>query len=315
MKPQTLPQISIVISVFNEEQNIKELYSSLKEILNKFSYEIIFVNDGSTDGSEDEIESIVRKNPLVSGIMFSRNYGHEAAMTAGISFAKGESIICMDADFQHPPSYLPEMIKASKEGAQIVIMQRIHSSEASLLRKFENALFYRLLNFSGRNTIHHNSSDFFLISRRVADHLVKDYGEVSRFTRALIQTLGFRQKLISFTAPNRRFGKTKYSHFSLFNLSSEALIAFSHVPLRLSVVIGLIVGFGSLLVGIFSIIMKYLGLTIPGYTTTVVLISFLFSVQFVLFGILAEYIGVLVSEVKKRPLFIVREILTHEKKR
>lgn len=307
--------LSVVVPVYNEEQNLHLLYNHLYDVLSKLdcTFEIIFVDDGSTDGSLNIINELYDRGSRVKAISFTRNFGHEAAMIAGIDYSSGDAVICMDADLQHPPSKIKEMIDKFSEGYEIINMVRTGSKDASILKRITSRFFYYLLNKISQTKFEPNASDFFLISKRVADILRTEFRERARFLRGFIQIVGFKKTTINFIVPERAGGKSKYSLTKLFSLSINAMSTFSNLPLRLGIIAGLVFGLFSALVGIYSIIMKIMGNAPSGYTTIVVLISFLFAVQFFITGVIGEYIGFLFSESKKRPIYIVDKEINFEK--
>lgn len=305
------PQLcSIVVPVYNEEHNLACLHAAIRHVFYQLedNYEIIFVNDGSSDGSSAVIDQLHESDRQVRLISLTRNYGHEAAMLAGIDHCSGDVVICMDGDMQHPPEMIPKMLDAWRQGNDVVVMARMDNTDSRWLNKQFSSLFYWLLNRLSGNGFQSNASDFFLVSRRVATILQSDFRERTRFLRALVQSVGFRRTYISFVAPPRAFGISKYSFSSLCNLSVNALFSFSNLPLRLGILAGIGSGGFSLIVLIYSIIMKFLGVAPSGYTTIVVLITLLFAVQFVIIGIIGEYIGMLFVESKKRPIYLVDTI-------
>lgn len=296
-------KVSIIVSVFNEEEVLSLFYQKMLETLELINpdYELIFVNDGSTDHSQPIIDQIVRQNSRIKSILFSRNFGHEAAMIAGIDFASGDALICMDSDLQHPPSIVSEMLdRFSKGDVEIINMVRKTSN-----LKSPSPLFYKVLNLISTFDIESNASDFFLISARVASVLRENYRERIRFLRGFIQIMGFKKTTISFIADERMAGKSKYSVHKLISLSIVAVATLSKLPLKIGIYLGLISGFFSILLAIYSVIMKIIQHPVSGYTTIVVFLGIMFSIQFIILGILGEYIGFLFDEQKKRPIYIV----------
>ena len=300
---------TFVISVYNEEEVLTDFYTTLIPILeNKnVNYELIFVNDGSVDDSFNIIEAFCKTNSKVKGIHFSRNFGHEAAMIAGIDKAKGDCVICMDCDLQHPPEKIPDMLDKHEEGYDIITMIATHRKDASLWKRITTKLFYIFLNRISPYKFDLNASDFFLFSKPVIKILKKNYREQSRFLRGYIQTLGFEKTSLKYISPKRKAGRSNYSLFKLIFLSFNAVASFSKLPLRLGIIIGLFFGIISFIVGIYSIIMYFLKNPVSGYTTIVVLNSFMFSILFILIGIIGEYTGFLFDELKSRPLYIIKK--------
>ena len=296
-------KLSIIVSVFNENEVLYLFHKNLLNVLNKcsFDYELIFVNDGSTDDSQIVINEFSLCNSKIKSIQFSRNFGHEAAMIAGIDYASGQLIVCMDSDLQHPPILLPEMVERFTKGdVDIINMVRKSSN-----KRDSSSLFYRFLNLISPYYIEKNASDFFLISERVANILRDNYRERVRFLRGFIQIIGFNKTTITYKPENRKAGKSKYSLHKLVSLSISAVATLSKLPLKIGIYLGLFSGFLSILLAIYSLIMKIIEHPVSGYTTIIVFLGFMFSIQFIILGILGEYIGFLFDEQKKRPIYIV----------
>ena len=293
---------SIVASVYNEEDVLSSFHKKLCETLNNelINYELIYVNDGSTDKTEELILEFQKSNPSIKYIAFSRNFGHEAAMIAGIDYASGDVVICMDSDLQHPPSEIIKMINEYHNGFDIVTMARENKKQ-----NISSVLFYKLINWISPFKIQENASDFFLVSAKVADVLRNNYRERTRFLRGLIQIIGFKKSTLIFTVSEREQGKTKYSKRKLISLTMTAVSSLSKLPLKAGILIGIICGFLSFILAIFSLVMKFIDQPVSGYTTIVVFLGFMFSIQFILLGILGEYLGFIFDEQKKRPIYIV----------
>lgn len=305
MKTKSEIALSIVISVFNEEEILDLFFKTLSNVLIDMDirYEIIFVNDGSTDKTMNILSSFIPKNPNIKLISFSRNFGHEAAMIAGIDYAKGNTVICMDGDLQHPPSCIKKMYDIyCLDRTDVINMVRSNKSKSIM-----SSFFYWLINKISPFEIEPNASDFFLISRRVADILRKDYRQRSRFLRGFIQTIGFPKKSLSFYAPQREAGQSKYRFFKLLSLSFVAIASFSKIPLRLGSILGVLSGLFSIFLAIYSVIMKFIDKPVSGYTTIVVFMSLMMSIQFFILGAIGEYVGMLFDEQKKWPIYIVEE--------
>ncbi len=308
---QKARKISIVVSVFNEEKIIEKFWDETSRHINdiKETFEIIFVDDGSTDESPLLLDRIAGRDRRAKIIHLSRNYGHEAAMIAGIDNSSGEAVICMDADLQHPPSIINEMIEKYACGYEIIMMHRTENLGAGIIKRAASRAFYWLINKVTPEYFQPNASDFFLISRKVAEILKTEFREKTRFLRGFIQIIGFKSTSISYVAPERKDGESKYSLYKLFRFSINTLAIFSELPLRLGIILGTITGLFSLALGVYSIIVKMMGYVIPGYTTLIVATSFLFAVQFFIIGIMGEYVGFIFIENKQRPIYIIRDIV------
>lgn len=302
--------VSVVVSVYNENEALPHFWQELLCQINTldYSFEIIFINDGSTDGSADIIDEFATADKRVKAVHFSRNYGHEAAMLAGIELSKGDCVICMDSDLQHPPTCIGEMLNKHAEGFEIVTMVREQRADGGLIKRITSSLFYSILNKISGGQFKPNATDFFLISRRIVKVIVSNFPEKTRFLRGLIQTIGFKSASIPFSAPERVAGESKYSLTKLFLLSISAIATFSHVPLKLGLGIGLIFSGFSLFITIYSLVMKFLGEPFSGYTSLIILMSLGFSLLFIVIGIIGEYIGFIFREVKNRPSYIIDRV-------
>lgn len=306
--PRELNLLSIVVSVFNEEEALGKFWVELSHTLSQINskWEVLFVNDGSTDGTAEILKKL-ESEQNVKVLSFSRNFGHEAAMLAGIDHAKGDAVICMDADGENPPSTIPLMIDKFLEGFDTVNMVRKSRGGTSLYKKITSKLFYIFLNSISPIHFHINASDFFLISGRVAKILRKEYRERTRFIRGFIQSVGFKNTTVTFDPKNRLGGKSKYSFFKLIALSTTAIVSFSKIPLHLGLVFGFIFSIVAAALGIYSLVMWAIDDVPPGYTTLAVFIAFSFALLFFLIGIIGVYIGFLFEENKKRPIYILDE--------
>jgi dolichol-phosphate mannosyltransferase len=305
---------SIVASVFNEEEGVRMFYESLSKTLAslQISYEIIFVNDGSTDNSLSILKDIAASDNKVRIIDFSRNFGHEAAMIAGIDHACGDAVICMDSDLQHPPSMISEMLRKKAEGFDVVNMVRTDRKDAGMLQKMNSKLFYKLINNISSVKFTENASDFFLISQKVCKILRSYFRERTRFLRGIIQLAGFKKTAVEYVAPERAAGNSKYSFFKLLRLSFTAISSFSKVPLQLGIITGLIFSALSVILIVYSLIMWIIGKTIPGYTTLIIFMSAFAGIQLLVTGLIGQYISYVFDEVKGRPVYIVNEIYNFE---
>ncbi|MCL2708343.1 MAG: glycosyltransferase family 2 protein [Defluviitaleaceae bacterium] len=303
-----LKTVSLVVSVYNEEANVREFYRQARAASEKaagYAFEYVFVDDGSRDGSLAELISLSESEENVRVIKLSRNFGHEAAMLAGIDGTKGDAVICMDSDLQHPPEMIPEMLAKYSEGCDIVNMARAGGGKTRIVKRLTSFLFYKFLNLITSIKLEENASDFFLVSNRAADVLRSEYREQSRFLRGFVQIMGFPKAVLQYESRERFSGESKYGFRKLFALSVNALASFSNVPLRIGIFAGCATGLLSVGVAVYSMIIKWLRGAPPGYTTIVIMLCVLFSVNFFVLGIIGEYIGHVLYESKKRPLYIV----------
>lgn len=301
--------LSVVVSVYNEELSLPDFYATTRPILDScgWDYELLFVNDGSSDNSIHILHQFASENPKVKLVDFSRNFGHEAAMIAGIDHASGDGIICMDADLQHPPTSIPEIIAKFEEGYDVISMIRTAREDGGLIKKITSSLFYGILNLFSPVKFEKNSSDFFAISRSVAQVLRQDYREKVRYLRGYVQSAGFRKTTLPFEAKSRIAGESKYSIGKLLRFSITTLCSFSDMPLKLGMYSGLLVAFFGFILMIYTIVNKVLYQVPSGYSTIIVAMSFMFAIVLIVIGIIGQYISVLFAEIKNRPIYIVKQ--------
>ena len=301
--------ISIIVSVYNEEEVLFEFYRETLKVLLLIDnpYEIIFVNDGSTDSSRSTLFNIAKDDKNVKVVHFSRNFGHEAAMIAGIDNASGDYLVCLDADLQHPPTLLPEIIRKFESGYDIINMVRTVNKTAGIVKNITSTLFYKLINRLSDMKLVGNASDFFGISKRVADVLRSNYREKTRFLRGFVQNVGFNSINIEYEAGKRFAGKSKYSIKKLFRFSVDTIITFSNLPLKLGIYAGGMAALLAIVMMIYTIVSFIRVGTPSGYATIICLICIMFSVLFFIVGIIGEYLGVILSEIKDRPIYIEEE--------
>lgn len=301
--------ISVVVSCYNEELALDQFYQETARILNKLNwdYELIFVNDGSQDGTMKILDGLSRKDKKVKVISFSRNFGHEAAMIAGLDYSSGDGVVCMDADLQHPPQYLPEIVRKLEEGYDVINMVRTKNESAGWFKNFASSAFYHLINVLSDVKFEPNASDFFVISRRAGDVLRDNYREKVRFLRGYVQNIGFNRTTIEYEAGVRVAGESKYSIKKLMVFSLNTIMCFSNLPLKLGIYAGCGAGILGIVMMIYTIWSWARVGTPNGYATTIVLICFMFSVLFLIVGIIGNYIAILFAELKDRPIYIVGE--------
>lgn len=309
-------KISIIVSVYNEEEVLFEFYRETIKVLLLIDnpYEIIFVNDGSVDGSRGILFKIAKDDENVKVVHFSRNFGHEAAMIAGIDNASGDYLVCMDADLQHPPTLLPEILRKFESGYDIINMVRTVNKSAGIIKNITSSMFYKVINRLSDIHLVSNASDFFGISKRVADVLRSNYREKTRFLRGYVQNVGFNTVNIEYEARKRYAGESKYSIKKLFRFSMNTIMTFSNLPLKLGIYAGSMAAFLAIIMMIYTIVSFIRVGTPSGYATTICLICFMFSVLFFIVGIIGEYLGLILSEIKDRPIYIVEEKMNFEDK-
>ena len=307
--------LSIVVSVYNEEDSLESFYEVASSCIKNLDmdYELIFVNDGSVDKSEEIIREFAKKDDRVKALLFSRNFGHEAAMIAGIDYASGDYIVCMDADLQHPPGILKDIIFKFNEGYDIINMIRTSNTDAGLIKNITSSIFYSGINLLSKNKLEKNASDFFAISKKVANVLRKDYREKVRFLRGYVQNIGFKKTSLPYVAQKRVAGHSKYSLHKLLKFSMDTILCFSDMPLKLGLYAGTFSIFLGLLMAIYTIVTWARVGTPNGYATIIVLLCFMFAMLFLIVGIIGQYIAILFTELKNRPIYIVDESLNIDK--
>lgn len=307
---KSLRKLSVVVSVYNEEKALREFYKETNKILEQirksgWEHELIFVNDGSADNSLSILEELAKEDHDVKLISFSRNFGHEAAMIAGIDHSTGDGIICMDADLQHPPECIPQIIEKFSAGYEVINMVRTKNKSAGLVKNITSSGFYWLINHISDVHFEPNASDFFAISSHVAQVLKDNYREKVRFLRGYVQNVGFKKTNIEYEARARVAGESKYSIKKLFIFSINTILCFSNMPLKLGIYAGVFSAALGVLVMVYTLCTRQGAPS--GYATIVVLLCFMFAMMFLLIGIIGEYIAILFTELKDRPVYIVEK--------
>jgi dolichol-phosphate mannosyltransferase len=300
--------ISVVIPAYNEAGNITTIVNLVADQLRRAGdYEIIIVDDGSTDSTLDEIKGVVKSEKFVKFISFSRNFGHQNALKAGLDHAKGDCVISMDADLQHPPELIGELIEKWKEGYDIVYTNRKDLQHTGIVKKTASKLFYKILNRISDVDIPLGAADFRLLDRKVVNEL-KKFKENWPFIRGLVSWLGFKQTGIAYSVKDRNVGKSKYTLGKMISFALEGITSFSILPLRISVMFGLVSSFFAFLYTIYALIAKfYMNIAIPGWTSILISVLFLGGVQLVFLGLIGEYLGKLFIESKKRPTYVIKD--------
>lgn len=302
--------LSIVVPCYNEEAVIPMFLTTIEPILKslELSYELVFVNDGSRDNTLGVLQQAKSDYPQIRIINFSRNFGKEAALSAGIDFAEGKALIPMDVDLQDPPELIPEMVRIWREdGIDVVLAKRTDRSKDSFFKRWSANIFYRLNNLISVNRIPENVGDFRLVSRRCVE-AIKLMGETQRFMKGIFAWVGFKTHTIEYQRDERQAGKTSFNAWKLWNLALEGITSFSTAPLRIWLYVGLVAWCLSILYGSWIILRTLIyGVDLPGYASMFTAILFLGSTQLIVLGVIGEYIGRIYLESKGRPLYIVED--------
>jgi len=299
---------SVVVPVFNEEENLELLHRRLSKVLQHSceDYEIILVDDGSRDNSLQVMMRLRESNPRVKVISFSRNFGHQMAITAGVDYASGNAVIVMDADLQDPPEVIPQLVKKWREGYDTVYAIR-KSRKDPILKRTIAFVFYRLFNRMSEIDVPVDAGDFRLMSRRVVD-ILRTMPERNRYLRGLASWVGFSQASISYARDERYRGERKYTLWQSAKLAVDGITSFSHFPLRLVTNLGLVVSLAGFLYGAIIIILGlFFGRVVPGWTTLMAAVIFLGGIQLIVVGVVGEYIGRIYVEVQQRPLYLIKQ--------
>lgn len=304
-------ELSIVLPIYNEEDNIPELYRRLSASTSERklgNVEMIFVNDGSHDGSEAMIQNLRASDPRVKLISFSRNFGHQSAITAGMEFSRGKAVLLMDSDLQDPPEVIDEMMQAWRNGAEVVYAVRKKRKE-SALKRLTYFVFYRLLQRIANIDMPLDSGDFCLMDRRVVDH-INHLPERNRFVRGLRSWVGFKQISFPYERHARFSGKAKYDFRRLMQLAINGIFSFSSFPLRLATYVGFVIVVLGLLSLLGLVVAYFVAGHFPqGWTSLMVVVLFVGGVQLLILGVVGEYVALINDEVKQRPNYVVREFL------
>ena len=305
-------RITIVAPAYNEAEGVAHFAESVRREMEAlpYDYTLLFINDGSTDGTREILDRLHESDPeRVSVLHLSRNFGHQAALTAGMDHASAEAVITMDCDMQHPPALIPELLKRWREGADIVQAVRRSTERAGWLKNLTSKAFYSVVNEFSSTRIEPNASDFRLLSRRVVELFQRDLRERDRFLRGLVSWVGFRVSTVEFDAPPRFAGRTKYSMSKMASLARIGLISFSKIPLKVAVLLGLAISALSLLYGLYAIaaLIFLEKRVVPGWASIILVGTFLGGANLVFLGIIGEYIASIFDEIKGRPIYIVEQ--------
>jgi glycosyltransferase involved in cell wall biosynthesis len=305
----TEPTFSIVVPVHDEEETLRELHHRLTSVLAELdgSAEIIFVDDGSRDRTFDVIVELQQTDDRVKVARFSRNFGHQVAISAGLDLAAGDAVVVMDADLQHPPETIQEFAARWREGYEVVYGVMAERSSEGWLKQATAKWFYRLLGRMSDIDVPEAAGDFRLVDRKVLDAF-KTMREQNRYIRGMFSWLGFRQIGVPYVCPPRFAGTSKYTFRKMVRFARDGILSFSNAPLRLMLKVGVVVSALAVASGIAAIIAKLTGHGVPGYASIVVSVSFLGGVQLLVLGVMGEYIARIHDEVRGRPLYVLAEV-------
>lgn len=310
--PSSRVKLSLVVPVLNEQAAVPRFVARLREVLGPLSpeirYEILFVNDGSTDATEFVVRSLMQGDPAIRLVNLSRNFGKDAALCAGLEHAAGDAVIPIDVDLQDPPEVIPEMVAKWQRGAKVVNARREDRPHDSRIKRLTAGAFYRTFNALADTPIPSNVGDFRLLDRQVVE-ILRSLGERTRFNKALFSWVGFETDEVSFQRPPRSLGETSWNYWKLWNFALDGIFTSSTRPLRVWSYAGVaMAGLGFLYAAfIFALTILGFGRT-PGYASTVILISVFGGLQLLAIGIVGEYVGRIFTEVRARPLYIVRSM-------
>lgn len=301
---------SIVIPVYNEEAVLHEAYRRLTNVMKSYEYELIFINDGSFDNTYEILKTLYENDEHVVLINFSRNFGHQAAITAGMDYARGDAIVIIDADMQDPPEVIETMItKWKDESFDVVYGKRIKRNGESLFKKLTAKIYYRLLNKLIDIDLPNDTGDFRLIDRKVCEAM-KKLSERNRYVRGLVSWVGFRQIAVEYVRDERYAGKTKYPLRKMIRFALDGIFSFSYRPLRLATYFGSCISIISFIYLIVVLIQKmFTDTTIHGWTSTIAITLFFQGIILIILGLIGEYIGRIYDEIKNRPIYIVSDVL------
>ena len=303
---------SVVIPVYNEEEVVNECYSRIKKVMDSTNekYEVIFVNDGSKDNTRQMLKEICRVNGNVKLIDFSRNFGHQSAITAGMNYSIGQAVVVIDADLQDPPEVILRMLEKWREGYQVVYGKRLKREGESIFKKATAKVFYRILARLTEFDIPVDAGDFRLIDRKVCDALNK-MDEKNRYVRGIISWLGFNTTYVEFVREKRYAGKTKYPLRKMLKFATDAVVSFSYKPLRITSYLGMALSGVSFIYLIIALFLKLFNVidTVQGWMSIVAISLFFNGIVLLVLGIMGEYIGRIYDEVKARPLYVVNEFV------
>jgi dolichol-phosphate mannosyltransferase len=309
------PTLSLIVPAYNEHGNLAELHSQLVKVLSPVGlpWEIIFVDDGSKDSTWSVVTRLHQEDNRVLGIRLSRNFGHQNALIAGLTHARGDAVISMDADMQHPPAIIPSLVHEWRKGNKIVKTVRRDPVTAPFFKRVTSRLYYRLFSYLSGIEMRSGMADFRLLDRQVLNQMLQ-FKEAGLFLRGIVEWVGYPSSVVNFDCEPRFAGTTKYTLRRMIKFAWHGVSSFSLVPLRIGIMMGLVSSAIAFLAVLYAILGKLLdGHAVPGWASSLAIVSFEFGVLFLFLAILAEYVGRILDEVRERPRFIVSEQLVSDK--
>ena len=309
---KVMPSLEVICPVYNEEEVILIFYNELSKVLatisNRYDWSILFVLDGVQDRTLSILKGLSKGNTKIKILVLSRNFGHQAALVAGIDYSNSDIIVMMDSVLQHPPELIPEMLRAYEKGNDVVYTIRNKPLDKSIFKRNSSNIFYLIMNKLSDLTLESGEADYRLISKRVAGIFKNNIREQNQFLRGLFNWVGFKRYGIHFDAAERMHGESKYNFPKMIKLALSGIVSFSKKPLQYVIGIGLFFAIVGFLLGLYSFGMYFIDNKIPsGWTTLSILISFFSGLQLLFLGVVGEYIGAIFDEVKARPLYIVED--------
>lgn len=300
--------ISIVIPVYNEAENLPLLHEALQQVLTALDteFEIILVDDGSSDATFSIVKKLNHQHAQVKGLSFSKNFGHQIALYAGLQHSKGDVVITMDGDLQHPPALIPKLLEKYQEGFDIVNTRRKDEASVKYFKKWSSKLYYKLINYLSEVRIEPAAADFRLMNRKAVDAYL-NIPERDRFTRGLISWMGFKQTIIDYQAEARAFGQSKFTLRKMLRFGLNGITSFSSRPLRLSFYIGSLISFSGFIYALYALYRFINGNTIEGWTSILMTLLIIGGAILINLGIIGEYIARIFNEVKARPLYFLKD--------
>ncbi|MFL5862828.1 MAG: glycosyltransferase family 2 protein [Solirubrobacteraceae bacterium] len=304
-EPRELALVSVVAPVYNEDATIEEFHARVCSALDALPFELVLVDDGSTDGSPMKLESLAASDPRVRVVYLSRNFGHQTALTAGLDHARGDAVVMLDADLQDPPELIPTMLDHWRAGCDVVYAVRERREGESHFKLTTARWFYRLFDKLAQVELQANSGDFRLLDRRPLDALLS-MRERNRFLRGMTVWVGYTQAAVPYHRDSRYAGETKYTIPKMLRFSLDAISSFSHRPLQLATLLGFLISTLAFIAIPVVVVLRILGSYLPGFSALTILVLLLGGIELIAIGIIGEYVGRIYDEVKGRPLYLVR---------